>query len=113
MPIEGSWMKWQEPLLSSDLKPGMVSESSLFKSPEPMDMTNLTHFPGVDPTRLSTFAFYEAKLSADHFSAATELTVKCFERWVSARLSTGSSLVQRMRSPMATVHQDAHAAARA
>lgn len=76
--IEGSWMKWQEPLLSSDLKPGMVSESSVFKSPEPMDMTNLTHYSGVDPTRLSTFAFYEAKLSAEHLIAA-ELTVQSFE----------------------------------
>lgn len=79
LPIEGSWMKWEEPLLSSDLKPGMVSESSVFRSPEPMDMTNLTHFSGVDPTRLSTFAFYESKLSAEHLSAATQLTVKSFE----------------------------------
>ena len=44
-------------------------------------MTNLTHFSGADPKRLSTFAYYEAKLGAEHFgelSAAT-VVVKSFE----------------------------------
>jgi hypothetical protein len=56
----------------------MVSEHSIFKRPEPMDLTNLTHYSGVDPTRISTFAFYEAKLTAEHVTTP-ELTVKSYK----------------------------------
>ena len=35
--MEGSWSKWAEPVLFSDLKPGEAPAASVFKSSEPMD----------------------------------------------------------------------------
>lgn len=66
------WQQWSEPLLSSELKPGM---GEVVKSEVPIEMTNLTH-------ALSTFAFYETQLSSAIIALAAKspsLSVASFE----------------------------------
>ena len=70
IPLTGRWGQWAEPVLSSDVKPGDYPAASLFDSPSPMEMTNLTH-------ALTTFAFYEAALPADEVAAVVH--IKSFE----------------------------------
>ena len=55
-------------------------------------MTNLTHYLGADPKRLSTFAYYEAKLGAEHLSATATVVVQSFEAMGLSAFVDGKSI---------------------
>jgi hypothetical protein len=68
----GGWKQWAEPVRAADVKTGMYPPSALVHSAKPTEMTNLTQ-------ALTTYAFYEVKVTKAQFGDGKNFTVATSE----------------------------------